>query len=198
MLLTVSLIFTFHLFRYLAYLNLEIYEMDIWNTEIKSTVIYRIDAILFGFIVSWIHYFYKDFLHKIRVYLFIVAAHLFFLQFAVMNVLRFDLINTPLYSKVFYFTLTSTTVALGLPFFISWKQTLSFIRIPIEFVSKVSYSMYLLHYSIVAVLLKQGLLYLNLELSSLPLLVLYLLSTMILSFLLYRFFEKPIMDIRDK
>lgn len=198
LLLTLSLIFTFHLFRYLAYLNLEIYEMDIWNTEIKSTVIYRIDAILFGFVVAWIHYFYKDFLHKIRVYLFIVAAHLFFLQFAVMNVLRFDLINTPLYFKVFYFTLTSTTVALGLPFFISWRQTFSFIRLPIEFVSKVSYSMYLLHYSVVAVLLKQGLLNLNLELSTLPLLILYLLSTLILSFLLYRFFEKPIMDLRDK
>lgn len=198
LLLVISLIILFHLFRYIAYLNLEIYEMDIWNTEIKSTVIFRIDAILFGFIIAWLHYYYKDFIYRLRVYFLIIAFHLFFLQFAVMNVLRFDLINTPLYFKVFYFSLTSFTVALGLPFFINWESTLAIIKKPVELISKISYSIYLLHYSIVAALLKYTLSYLNIQLSSLLMLLIYVSVTFILSYFLYRFFEKPIMDLRDK
>lgn len=193
-----GLIFVFHVFRYYAYSNLEINEMDVWNTKIKSTVIYRIDAILFGFIVAWIHYFYKYFLYNLRVYLLIIAAHLFVLQFAVLNVLRFDLILTPLYFKVFYFTLTSIIVALGLPFFIGWKSTFSFVRKPVEFISKISYSMYLLHYSVVAALLKYILSVYNLHFSTFLILILYLTITFLAAYFLYRFFEKPIMNLRDK
>ena len=198
LLLTVSLIFTFHLFRYLAYLNLEIYEMDIWNTEIKSTVIYRVDAILVGFIIAWLYYFYSEFLSKLRVYFFIIAMHLFFFQFVVMNVLQFDLVTTPLYFKVFYFPFTSLIVALGMPFFIYWNSTILIVQKPIEFLSKISYSMYLLHYSIIAVLFKYLLSYLNVSFSWYGLIAFYFLVTTILSYLLYRFFEKPIMDLRDK
>lgn len=196
--IVIGLIILFHLFRYYAYLNLEIYEMDIWNTEIKSTVIYRIDAILFGFVIAWLHYFYKDFLYKLRVYLLIIAAHLFFFQFAVMNVLKFDLVSTPLYFKVFYFSFTSIIVALGLPFFINWKTTHNIIRKPIELVSKISYSMYLLHYSIIAVLLKYVLENYLTDLPKFIILFLYLASTLVFSFLLYKFYEKPMMDLRDK
>lgn len=198
LIITLVLIVMFHLFRYFAYLNLEIYEMDIWNTEIKSTVIYRIDAILFGFIIAWTHYFYKDFLFKLRVYFFIIAMHLFFFQFVVMNVLQFDLVTTPLYFKVFYFSLTSLIITLGIPFFIYWENTIEVVRKPIEFVSKVSYSMYLLHYSIIAVLLKYIYLSCNIELPIFYALIIYLSITFLLSYLMYRFFEKPIMDLRDK
>src|SRR5690606_29194386 len=198
LILITALILVFHLFRYYAYLNLEVYEMDIWNTEIKSTVIYRVDAILVGFIIAWLHYFYSEFLYKLRVYFFIIAMHLFFFQFVVMNVLQFDLVTTPLYFKVFYFPFTSLIVALGIPFFIYWNSTIAIIQKPIEFLSKISYSMYLLHYSIIAVLFKYLLSYLNVSFSWYVLMAFYFLVTTILSYLLYRFFEKPIMDLRDK
>lgn len=198
LILILSLIFLFHFFRYEAYLNLEIYEMDIWNTEIKSTVIYRIDAILVGFIIAWLHFYYKECLYKLRIYFFIIAMHLFFFQFVVMNVLQFDLVTTPLYFKVFYFSLTSLIIALGMPFFIYWDSTIAIVRKPIEFLSKISYSMYLLHYSIIAVLFKYILSYLDISFSWYILILVYLIVTTILSYLLYRFFEKPIMDLRDK
>lgn len=198
LIITLVLIVLFHLFRYYAYLNLEVYEMDIWNTEIKSTVIYRIDAILFGFIIAWLHYFYSEFLYKLRVYFFIIAMHLFFFQFVVMNVLQYDLVTTPFYFKVLYFPFTSLIVALGMPFFIYWKSTNTLIQRPIVFLSKISYSMYLLHYSIVAVLFKYVLTSLAININGFVLIVVYLTTTTILSYSLYRFFEKPIMDLRDK
>lgn len=188
------LIVFFHLLRFYAYKTLNIVEMDVWNTEIKSTVIYRIDAILIGFVVAWLHYFYKSVLYKYRVYLLIITAHLFFFQFVVLNVLGVTLVTHPLYFKVFYFTFTSIIVALAMPFFINWKTTYKVLTKPIELISKISYSMYLLHYSIIAVLFK----YFNFQVESILLLIGYIFTTTIFSYLMYRFYEKPMTDLRNR
>lgn len=192
------LIIFFHLLRCFVYLENNFSDMETWNSNLKSLTIYRIDSILFGFVTAWLYLFYKDFLQKYKVYMFIVSVHLFFFQFVVMNVLGFDIIATPLYFKVFYFTLTSFTIFLALPFFVFWKSNQTIFKQPVEMLSKISYSMYLLHYSIITVLMKHAFVYYNLQLSTLTVLILYLTITIFASYLLYRFYEKPIMDKRDK
>lgn len=197
--LSLILIGFFHLLRFNFYLNTTISDMQAWNLAVKSLTIYRIDSILIGFLVAWGHYYYKETIKKYCVYLFIISLHLFFLQFVVLNVLGVDIITKPLYVMVFYFTFSSATIALGLPFFINWENAGSVLKKPIEFISKVSYSVYLLHYSIVAVLMKH---FFDVSgFSSWQLLgfvLCYLFVVFLLSFLLYNYYEKPIMNLREK
>ncbi len=160
----------------------------------KSIVIYRIDAILIGFVVAWLYYFYKDKLRKSSVYLFILALHLFFLQFFVLNVLGYDIISSPKYFLVFYFTLSSVTFALALPVFINWDKAKGLMAKVIIWISKLSYSIYLVHYGLVSVLIKflkenflQGI-------STSLLIALYLFFVTFFSYILYRFVEKPMVE----
>jgi peptidoglycan/LPS O-acetylase OafA/YrhL len=192
------LIVLFHLLRFTVYMEDSFSDMQTWNLAIKSIVIYRIDSIIVGFVIAWLHFYYARFLEKYSVYLFIIALHLFFFQFVVMNVLGFDIVQSPLYVKVFYFTLTSFTIALGIPVFVYWNKSNSFFAKPIELISRISYSMYLLHYSIVTVLFKFILNKFNFELSAPLIIVIYLFATIFISYLLYKYFEKPMMNLRDK
>lgn len=191
------LITLFHILRYLFYLNNAVEDMNAWNLNIKSIVIYRIDAIIIGFVVAWLHYYYASFLKKYAVYFFIIALHLFFLQFAVLNVLGFDINTNPVYFSVFYFTLSAFTLALILPVFIYWKITNTKTTRFVEFISKISYSMYLLHYSIITVMIKYVLSNLKIEMPALVIVFIYISIIVFLSYLLYKFYEKPIMNLRD-
>lgn len=191
------LIVLFHFFRYIHFLNDKTTDLNVWGTAIKSVVIYRVDAILYGFVVAWVNYFYTKKLKRLRVYFLIVALHLLFFQYVVMNVLGFNLIKTPLYYQVFYFSLTSITIAMLLPFFVFWEKEEGFIARGTTFVSKISYSIYLLHYSVVLYLLKDLFMQLTYEIPSVLKIIVYLFSTLLLSYFLYRFYEKPMMDLRN-
>lgn len=187
-----------HFLRFLHFSNHIISDMDVWNTNIKSIVIYRFDTILYGVVLAWIHYFYADFLYQKRIYFLILAAHLFFLQFIIFNVLGIDIISSPIYFNIFYFTLSSFTFSLALPFFIFWKKTMPIVSPIIIFISKISYTMYLIHYSIVVVLLKYIILQYSLKFSVGTMVVIYFGITISVSHLLYRFYEKPLMNLRDE
>lgn len=192
------LILFFHILRYFVYLENTFSDMTTWNSNLKSLTIYRIDSILFGFVTAWLHMFYKEFLHKYKGYMFIISLHLFPFQFVIMNVLGFDIVATPLYYKVFYFTLTSFTIFLALPLFVYWNTSKSIFRRPIQLLSKVSYSMYLLHYSIITVLLKYVISNIDFQFPNIFIITFYIFITILSSFFLYRLYEKPMMDLRDK
>lgn len=191
-------ILAFHLLRYSYYLHHRTTDMVVWNAEVKSIVMYRMDAILIGFLVAWSYFYYQSILRKYAVYGFIVAVHLFLLQFFVLNVMSVDIYSSPVYFHVFYFTLTSFTFALALPFFVFWTSSASVLGKMITLLSKISYAVYLIHYCIMSALLKYTMSYFGWTLSPLPLIVVYLTLTFFVSYLLHRYFEKPIMDLRDK
>lgn len=192
------LILFFHLLRYFVYLENAFSDMTTWNSNLKSLTVYRIDSILFGFVTAWLHMFYKEMLQNYKVYFFIISLHLFVFQFVIMNVLGFDIVATPLYYKVFYFTLTSFTIFLALPLFVNWKSSETIFGKPIQLISKISYSMYLLHYSIITVLMKYVISSLDVNFSNAIIIASYMFITTVSSYLLYRFYEKPMMDLRDK
>ena len=192
------LIVIFHVLRYIFYLNSSIRDMNAWSSDIKSIVIYRIDAIIIGFIVAWLHYYYPAFLKKYCVYFFIVAIHLFFLQFVVFNVFGFDINTKPLYFNVFYFTFSAFTLAFSLPVFVFWKTANATTTRFVQFISKISYSMYLLHYSIITVLIKYFLSLLKYQSNAFLIVFIYVSVTVFFSYLLYKFYEKPMMNLSDK
>lgn len=194
LLVVLGLIVLAHVFRYFAFFQQRITTMEAWNAHIKSIVVFRYDTILFGVVLAWIHYYYVNFLKNSRVYLLILALHLFVLQFFVLNVLQVDIISCPVYFHVFYVSLSSFIFFLSLPYFVFWNQGEGIVPKVVVFISKTSYSAYLLHYSIVSVVIQYVLGQMNLPLIS----ILYFGLTFSLSYVLYRFYELPLMRLRDK
>lgn len=174
-------------------------DLNYWNLNLKSVVVYRIDAILIGVLASWFCINYNSFWIKFKIHLAFLAVCIFlFLLFGV-AILNLRIEQSPFFWNVFYLPLTSIGFAFFFPFFSEWKLSNSFLMIPVQIISKISYSIYLLHYSIVLQLMKYCVDTENLSSPERHFFTFYyLVITFILSYFLYRFYEKPMMNLRDK
>jgi peptidoglycan/LPS O-acetylase OafA/YrhL len=170
-----------------------------WNLSLKSVVIYRLDSIFIGVLCSWLYLNFMALWRKYQMMFMGVGVLLFFFQFFVLGSLGWVIETKPLWWHVFYLPLLSVAVACFLPFLSEWKGSGLFWERPIVFLSKVSYSMYLLHYSVILLLMKQYLSYDVEDVFEVSLFVIgYFTITLVLSYLLYRFYELPMMNLRDK
>ena len=173
--------------------------IDQWNISLKSVVLYRLDSIFIGVFCSWIYFNCNSFWQKSKSILFVLGT--LFFAFLFVGIGHFGLLietHATLWN-VFYLPFVSIAVACFLPFLSEWKEEKSVLKKPITFISIISYSIYLLHYSIVLQLMKN---FIPLNSQNQILLyafaLVYIIITFILSYLLYRFYEKPMMDLRDK
>ena len=116
-----------------------------------------------------------------------------------MGFLRILPATYPFVWNVVYLPLASLSIAFFVPLFSQMETSILILKRPIVFISKISYSIYLLHYSVIMQLL---MLFVNREKTALFQLhlinVVYLITTIVLSYLFYRFYEKPMMNLRDK
>ncbi|MFN3753529.1 acyltransferase family protein [Flavobacterium sp.] len=170
-----------------------------WNLSLKAVVIYRLDSIFIGVLYSWIYLNYTSFWQKNKVVLFVVGMFLFFFQFVGIGYLGWFIESVPVFWNVFYLPLISIAIACFLPYLSEWKNEKSLFHKPVTFISLISYSIYLLHYSVILLLMKQ---YIVIDeqnnIQLVTFLSSYILITILLSYFLYRFYEKPIMNLRDK
>ena len=123
---------------------------------------------------------------------------LFFLMFGIIP-MNLTIEQNPFFWNVLYLPITSVAFAFLLPFFSEWKTYANPVLYPVELISKISYSIYLLHYSVILLLLKTF--FETSQMSDFErhlFTLVYLLITFLSSYLLYRFYEKPIMNWRDK
>ena len=87
---------------------------------------------------------------------------------------------------------------LTLPLFSQMNAATKLVLKPITYISLISYAMYVLHYSIILQLLKYYLPSDDLpKFDSIIYIIVYLSMTIFLSYLVYRFYEKPMTDLRD-
>lgn len=170
-----------------------------WNVSLKAVVIYRIDSILIGILASWVSLNYAEFWQKQKMNLACLGSVLMVLMFVGVGFFGILIHSHPFFWNVLYLPLTSIVFALFLPILSQWKSAPEWFAKPVTFISVISYSIYLLHYSIVLQLMKYFIdtkqfssLQLNLFAFS------YITITFFLSFLLYKYFEKPIMKLRGK
>lgn len=173
--------------------------LDHWNSHLKAVVIYRIDAIYYGVLASYISLVHPSTWKK---YTF-VALFVGVIGFATLHFMvgKFQLTPAahPFILNVLYFPLYSIGIACTLPFFSRLKRGPRLVVKAVTLISLISYSMYLLHYSVVLVLLRywfepgtfSPFMQWTFALG-------YVFLTIGLSYLLYRFFEKPMMDLRDR
>lgn len=199
LMITLLLIALFILFKIIYQLKVKTTTLEEWNISLKSVMIYRLDAIFVGVLCAWISINYSKIWLKFRFNSAVIGVLIMLFMYFGMGFLGILPSAFPFVWNVIYLTLASLSIAFLLPFFSQLESSISWINKPIVFISKTSYSIYLLHYS---VLLQLFMLFVdrkNTTLLNLHLITLfYLATTLIVSYIFYRFYEKPMMDLRDK
>lgn len=199
LLVIVALILVFWMNKFYYHSQHKISNLSEWNLNLKSVLIYRIDAILIGVLAACFSFNFDSIWKKSKgVFAVIGFGILFFLMFGIIP-LNLTIDQNPFFWNVMYLPITSVAFAFLLPFFSNWKTFTNSILYPIELISKISYSIYLLHYSIILQLLKVFIDTSQMSTTERHFFAfIYLTITFLLSYVLYRFYEKPIMNWRDK
>lgn len=162
------------------------FDLVYWDFNVRKIVLYRLDAILYGVLAYQLYYVYQSFFIKYR-YLFLVMGLLgLFLSYYFFHQKTYSI-----FSNVFFLSSTSLSIALCVPYFYNFKFSEAWLRSFITVVSVTSYSMYLIHYTIIFRVFNTGLITQNLTHASI-IFFLYLLTVLISSVLVYRFVEKPV------
>lgn len=173
--------------------------IDQWNVSLKSVVLYRLDSIFIGVFCSWVYFNAATFWQKSKYLLFCFGTLFFAFLFVGIGYFGLVIATHATLWNVLYLPFVSVAVACFLPFLSEWKEEKSWIQKPITFISIISYSIYLLHYSVILQLMKN---YFSIAMTNTlglyAFTFVYLLITFFLSYLLFRFYEKPMMDLRDK
>ena len=197
--ITISIILFFTITKIAYNINVPNSDMMFWNTNLKSVTIYRIDAIYFGVLASYISIVMDRFWKKHKWFLFVLGGTIFLGLNILISKQGIFIENYPFFWNVLYLPINSIAITLSLPLLSHLKSAPKFILFPITFISLISYSMYLLHYSIILRLLKHFLstdveIQFNVAIYT----SIYIFITILLSYFLYTIYEKPMMDIRDK
>lgn len=192
-------IMVFFLLKVNYHFNIAQNNLQFWGSHMKSVLIYRLDAIPYGILAAWIIKKYPEFvLRNNVVFLFAASFIVAFLLFGI-GLIELDMQNAPFFWNVLYLPLTSISVMLTLPFFESWNLRQSLFTKPIVLISKISYSIYLFHYFIILYLFTEFVKPLaTTDSLRLGYVLAYLLTTFLMSWLVYILFENPILKWRDR
>ena len=197
--ITILLIALFVCFKLMYNSQTPATNLDEWNASLKSVMIYRLDAIFMGVLCAWTSINYQKYWVRFKFGSAFFGIMIMMFMYFGMGFLQILPESYPLVWNVIYLPLASLSIAFFVPFFSQLETSYTIIKKPIEFISKISYSVYLLHYSIILQLL---MLFVDREATTLSGLHLitafYLTVTLLASYIIYRFYEKPIMDLRDK
>lgn len=195
--LMIVIFFVSKLYYYVAYSD-EYQTLAFWNTHLKSVVIYRLDAIFYGFLMIYFFEEHNRRIQELKVKLFVFGILLLTSISFIIPVFGIYIESNPFYWNVLYLPLNSIGIALMLPQFYYLKKPSKKLADFIEKISKYSYSMYLLHYTFLLFLLE---ILFDFESRSLLALIFislfYLIMVYILSKWVYTYFEKPILKFRD-
>ena len=169
-----------------------------WTLNVKSIVIYRIDAIYYGVFAAYISIVKPKFWYNMR-YLACVFGVLVLIGMNFLVPLKgWFITEYPAFWNVWYFIIKSLAIACTLPLLSQIKSAPKSIRIPITYVSILSYAIYVFHYSIIMQLMKYFIPSEPMEgLDLIIYLLVYVLITFVVSYLVYRLYEKPMTDLRD-
>lgn len=166
---------------------------DFWfDVEIRKVVITRLDTIIYGVLAAFVAYYYPKTWQKSRWVTLVLGLSLMSI---VMYLPR--PIDT-LYGKVFFFTAVSVAAMLMLP----WASTvvvnpLGKLGKSIVFISKISYSMYLVNLALVAQVILKNFPPQTLKQHWLAY-VGFWIATVAISTALYYLWERPTMKLRDR
>lgn len=189
-LVTALLRYKFHLGHY-SQVNQD------WSKLVRKVVVYRIDSIYYGFIGAYMAFHFNLYWRKYKVQAFALGLFIFFGMHGVIFMKSIQPETTSLFFNVFYLPLISISLLLLFPVLSSWNSKVVLSK-TITNISLWSYSLYLINYSIVLLSI-QYFIDVELESSSIKFIILigFWAISFILSFLLYKFYEKPLTKYRE-
>lgn len=171
----------------------------VFDVDIRKLVLMRLDAIMFGFAGAYLAHYFPAQWYKRKNLLFVAG-----LIISVGSRAMVALPDTMFFLKYIYLSSISIGALLLLPKLSSVVAGKGVAYRAVTFISIISYSMYLLNYTLISRILLPGIL----KLSGMEhenditiawlLFVLFWGITIGLSYLLYRFYELPMMKLRDK
>ena len=165
---------------------------DFWfDVTFRKVVLTRLDSIAYGLLASWIYYYYRNYWNKFKLVSLITGIVL------MIFIVNYEAPNSSFYKQVIYFSITPISAMLLLPFAQSIKTARGIIANAITHVSKISYSMYLLNLALVAEIIRDNFSPTN-EIDSIIKYILYWLIVLVGSTVLFKYFERPIMNLRDR
>jgi len=196
--MTIIVICFLTLFKLEYYVNSQINSYYDWSSSFRKVVIYRIDSIYMGFVLVYIMNIYKKFCSTYKKLLLYSGVFIFaFIHFVMFT---YDLTpeSNPFFYVFVYLQVVLCSIVFVFPYFSTLNYSGFFFK-PIQFLSIHSYSIYLVNYSLVLLSL-QG--FISVENMSFfektGITVLFLGITLLLSTIIYRFFELPILKYRDR
>ena len=169
-----------------------------WNQSLRKVTIFRLDAIYYGFVLFYL-YSRNHIAAKWNFNLFLIGCFGIFVLHILIFAFGIQAENYPLFFNVFYLPLNSISICFMVPFLVGVKLKKSFFLQWITLLSVISYSIYLLHYTVILHVMK--VLFPSENLKGFYLFgytFTYWLLVVLLSYLLYRFFEKPMTNLREK
>lgn len=174
-------------------------DMKLWSFNLRSVVIYRMDSVMIGVLFGYFFQNYKESMLSKAKFFFVLGILVFGLLLFCVVVLKLRLTNASWFWNILCLPLVSLAICLFIPYLLHWKIPSKKVEIAIRFLCTISYSVYLLHYSFILFLMKYYLDTSNYSMWQLNLFTLgYLIITMVLSYLMYIYFEKPINEYRTK
>lgn len=195
---TIALILIQFLFKLKYFSEVNVVNYKDWSSTFRKVVIYRLDVIYYGFILIYFYSRNQEFFNKNSKYFLVLSilvlffSHLYIYVFLILP-------QTHLAFYVFAY-LPIIAICCGLVFpFAMRLNPIKGIQKLIYFASTRSYAIYLTNYSILLLNLKR---FLSLDSMSLLMkfvvVLIFLILTLVISDLLYRYFEKPILNYRDR
>lgn len=187
------------MFRIYRFHDIPVENMDQWDIHFRRQVITRLDSLMFGVIAAGIQLYYTDFWKKYKNPFFIAGLIILILHQTIEFKSHFIF---GMYHCVFSFTLNSIGVVFILPFLSNLKSGKGFFFRLFSRVSLISYSMYLVNYTLVKVWIVEKIPWDETIGNSLAIAFLrpasYWFLTITISILIYKYFELPILKWRDR
>jgi peptidoglycan/LPS O-acetylase OafA/YrhL len=194
----VSVIVITTVIRYFRFLHMPGLVPTQIDDSFRKPVITRLDSLMFGVIGAFLAYYYLSAWKKYKKLLFFIGIILIYSNF-----LQYFGYFGVLYNSVFEYTVQSVGFLCLFPYVTELKTGKGVIYKIVTRTSIISYSLYLLNYSVVKYYILEYLDYhpfKNIPTSYLDTVnyFSFWLITVSLAILLYKYFEKPVMDLRDK
>jgi peptidoglycan/LPS O-acetylase OafA/YrhL len=176
------------------FLNTDITSFDIveWDKNVRKVVINRLDSILYGVLMFVFIYYKSEVIKNNRYKLFWLG-----IMGVIISYLFFYLKTSVLFNQVFFLSTTSLSFSLLIPFFYFFKFNSSSIKNISLYISTISYSLYLIHYTLIFRIMNNFLVgdtFLNACIITLS----YIIISISFSTFIYYFIEKRFIDLKNK
>ncbi|HMI07298.1 MAG TPA: acyltransferase [Flavobacterium sp.] len=162
-----------------------------WEVSLRTVAIYRFDSVFIGVLISWLFHPDGTFCKKAKWVLALVGCGIVGFFIVGVGYLQLLIETHKVFWNIFYLPLASIGLGCFLPLLSQWESAAVFLQKPIRFLSRISYSVFLLHFSVL--LLTEEFLF-NLNSSGTKLVVLsliYVLFAFLSGTILYYLAEKP-------